>query len=75
METSLAVRFLSGGMNIVLVLALAPFFEKHPGAILDGEFYNHEFKNDFNEIVSLVKKSKPSEQDVAKVAGKTCHAQ
>ena len=27
METSLAVRFLSGGMNIVLVLALAPFFE------------------------------------------------
>jgi len=27
METSLAVRFLSGGMNIVLVLALAPLFE------------------------------------------------
>ena len=27
METSLAIRFLSGGMNIVLVLALAPFFE------------------------------------------------
>jgi formate hydrogenlyase subunit 4 len=27
METSLAVRFLSGGMNILLVLALAPLFE------------------------------------------------
>jgi len=27
METSLTVRFLSGGMNIVLVLALAPLFE------------------------------------------------
>jgi len=27
METSLAVRFLSGGMNIALVLALAPLFE------------------------------------------------
>ncbi|MEI8190083.1 MAG: complex I subunit 1 family protein [candidate division NC10 bacterium] len=27
METSLAIRFLSGGMNIVLVLALAPLFE------------------------------------------------
>ena len=53
-----------------ILSALAPFFEKHSGAILDGEFYNHEFKNDFNEIVSLVKKSKPSEQDVAKVAEK-----
>ena len=27
MKTSLAVRVLSGGMNVVLVLALAPLFE------------------------------------------------
>jgi len=32
--------------------------------ILDGELYNHEFKDDFNKIVSLVKKSKPDASEI-----------
>lgn len=39
--------------------ALAPFFHDYPEAILDGELYNHAFKDDFNEITSLVKKYRP----------------
>lgn len=40
------------------------FFETYPDAILDGELYNHELKNDFNKIVSLVKKTKPKPEDL-----------
>lgn len=34
------------------------FFDLYPDAILDGELYNHELKEDFNAIISLVKKTK-----------------
>lgn len=37
---------------------------------LDGELYNHEFKEDFNKIVSLVKKTKPTYEDVLEAAEK-----
>ena len=40
------------------------FFKKYPDAILDGELYNHALKNDFNKIVSLVKKTKPTAEDL-----------
>lgn len=40
------------------------FFKKYPDAILDGELYNHELKDDFNKIVSLVKKTKPTVADL-----------
>lgn len=40
------------------------FFKKYPDAILDGELYNHALKNDFNKIVSLVKKTKPTDSDL-----------
>ena len=40
------------------------FFKKYPDAILDGELYNHDLKNDFNKIVSLVKKTKPTAADL-----------
>ena len=40
------------------------FFKKYPDAILDGELYNHDLKNDFNKIVSLVKKIKPTAADL-----------
>jgi len=42
---------------------LAPFFAKHPNVILDGELYNHDFKDDFEKIISMVRKTKPTEQD------------
>jgi len=45
--------------NVVHIeLALIPFFKKHPNIILDGELYNHELKNDFEKIISLVRKQK-----------------
>ena len=48
--------------------ALKPFFAKNPTAILDGELYNHGLKNDFEKIISLVKKKKPTDNDKAEAA-------
>ena len=45
--------------------ALKPFFAKNPTAILDGELYNHGLKDDFEKIISLVRKKKPTDQDKA----------
>ena len=42
---------------------LKPFFERYPNVILDGELYNHELKNDFEKIISLVRKTKPTAED------------
>ena len=51
---------------------LKPFFEQSPNAVLDGELYNHDYKNDFNKIISLVRKMKPvrSEKDTDKTFAK-----
>jgi len=48
---------------------LEPFFEKYPDVILDGELYNHELKDDFEKIISLVRKTKPKEGDRVESAG------
>jgi len=42
---------------------LKPFFTKYPNVILDGELYNHDFKDDFESIISMVRKTKPTEED------------
>ena len=42
---------------------LKPFFYKFPNIILDGELYNHDLKNDFEKIISLVRKTKPMYHD------------
>ena len=42
---------------------LAGFFKDNPFTILDGELYNHKLKNDFEKIISLVRKTKPTEDD------------
>jgi len=42
---------------------LYKFFDKHPNVVLDGELYNHDFKNDFEEIISMVRKTKPTHED------------
>jgi len=44
---------------------LKPVFDKFPDTIIDGELYNHDLKDDFNQIVSAAKKQKPSEEDLA----------
>lgn len=38
--------------------------------ILDGELYNHEYKDDFNAIVSLVKRVKLDQADIDRTADK-----
>ena len=47
---------------------LVPFFTKYPNVILDGELYNHDFKDDFESIISMVRKTKPTDEDRLKSA-------
>ena len=42
---------------------LAYFFKQNPDAVLDGELYNHALKDDFEKIISLVRKQKPTDED------------
>ena len=45
--------------------ALEPFFEVYPNATLDGELYNHAYKDDFNKIIHLVRKQNLTEEHLA----------
>ena len=42
-----------------ILVELKPFFQKHPNVVLDGELYNHDFKDDFEQIISMTRKTKP----------------
>ena len=42
---------------------LEDFFKKYPDTVLDGELYNHALKRDFEKIISLVRKQKPTDED------------
>jgi len=42
---------------------LEPFFQKYPHVILDGELYNHDLRDNFEKIISLVRKTKPTDED------------
>lgn len=48
--------------------ALSSLFDTNPDLIFDGELYADKFANDFNAICSLVKKTKPTAQDLEKSA-------
>jgi DNA ligase-1 len=43
---------------------LQPIFDKYPDIILDGELYNHSLKEDFEKIISLARKTKPTKDDL-----------
>ena len=43
---------------------LKPFFQKYPNVILDGELYNHDLRDDFETIISLVRRQKPDDIDM-----------
>lgn len=49
--------------------SLTTVLERCP-IVFDGELYNHEYKEDFNTITSLVKKTKPTEEDLVRVHSK-----
>ena len=42
---------------------LVLFFHSYPNVILDGELYNHDLRDDFEKIISLVRKQKPTDED------------
>ena len=44
--------------------ALEQFFQEFPDVVLDGELYNHDLKNDFEKIISLARKTKPTADDL-----------
>jgi DNA ligase-1 len=48
--------------------SLDKLFQHDPNLILDGELYADKFANDFNKIVSLVKKTKPTTDDLKQSA-------
>ena len=47
---------------------LRPWFILNPDVILDGELYNHDLKDDFEKIISLVRKQKPTDIDALESA-------
>ncbi len=49
-----------------ITLNLYKFFDKHPNVVLDGELYNHDFRDDFEQIISMVRKTKPDAEARAK---------
>ena len=52
--------------NIKHILeACRPFFQANPNVILDGELYNHALRDDFEKIISCVRKQKPTAIDRA----------
>jgi DNA ligase-1 len=48
--------------------ALKPFLEERPSLVFDGELYNHDLKDDFNKIISCVRKQKPTQEDIDEAA-------
>ena len=48
-----------------ICVALKPFFKQNPNVILDGELYNHALRDDFEKIISCVRKQKPTAIDRA----------
>ena len=46
-----------------ILFNLKGFFELNPDVVLDGELYNHKLKDDFEQIISLVRKQKPTDGD------------
>ena len=46
-----------------ILFNLEPWFKLNPNVILDGELYNHGLKDNFEKIISLVRKTKPTAED------------
>ena len=56
-------------MNVMHIeKALEPLFEKYPNMVVDGELYNHGLKDDFEKIISLVRKKKPTVEDIVEAS-------
>lgn len=49
-----------------IVEALKPLFMEYPQMILDGELYNHDLRDNFNELISIARQMKPTADDLVK---------
>jgi len=43
---------------------LAPWFKNNQKIVLDGELYNHDLRNDFEQIISIVRRQTPDDIDM-----------
>lgn len=50
--------------------ALVDLFNLFPYVVLDGELYNHDLRDNFNEIASLIKRQKTTEASLKETRGK-----
>lgn len=70
--TTRAGMFSRNGNEIIsaphILESLKPFFASNPSAILDGELYADKLSDDFNKICSLVKRTKPTAEDLRESA-------
>jgi ATP-dependent DNA ligase len=44
--------------------SLKSIFEEYPDLVIDGELYNHDLRDDFNQITSIARKQKPTAADL-----------
>jgi len=51
-----------------IIDSLEEIFEEFPTTVFDGELYCDKLANDFNKICSLVKKTKPTAEDIKECA-------
>ena len=51
-----------------ILFNLKQFFHFNPNVILDGELYNHDLRDDFEKIISLVRRQKPDDIDMLESA-------
>ena len=47
-----------------IVRSLQKFYKDNPTIRLDGEIYNHEYREDFNALMSIARKQKPNKEDL-----------
>jgi DNA ligase-1 len=45
-----------------ILFNLKSWFALNPNIILDGELYNHDYKDNFEQIISMVRKTKPTDE-------------
>ena len=45
-----------------ILFSLKGFFQLNPDVVLDGELYNHDLRDNFEKIISCVRKTKPTEE-------------
>lgn len=50
--------------------SLNSLFDEYPDLIVDGELYNHDLRDDFNQITSIARKQKPTLEDLEKSRNK-----